>query len=155
MFAPIFQRGPSREKTFRRNATSLFRWLLPRCSFLRVSCAGGILALGFRHPLRRASSPLALAPCKTLHHQDGLLDLLPLRSEFRNHLDDIHNSITSVASRCRRELKYDCPTGGDWKRRRSGGKGVGVGREKSRGQKPASSPASCSYRQRAHAQQKY
>src|ERR1043166_7049585 len=90
MFAPIFQRGPSREKTFRRNATSLFRWLLPRCSFLRVSCAGGILALGFRHPLRRPSSPLALALCKALHDQDGLLDPLPLRAKFRNHLDDVH-----------------------------------------------------------------
>src|ERR1051325_9008213 len=63
----------------------LFRWLLPRNSFLRVPCAGGFLALRFRHPLRRVSSPLALAPCKALHNQDGLLDLLPLPAEFRKH----------------------------------------------------------------------
>ena len=36
-----------------------------------------------------------------LHDQDGLLDLLPLRAQFRKHLADVHNSITSVSRRYR------------------------------------------------------
>jgi hypothetical protein len=45
-------------------------------------------------------------------------------------------------------MKYDSATGSEWKRHLSGGQGcvlilVGVRREKSRGQQPASSPASC------------
>ena len=46
-----------------------------------------------------------------LHDQDGLLDLLPLRAQFRKHLADVHNSTTSVSRRYRCGEEERLPNG--------------------------------------------